>query len=143
TAYMMMHLNNISKAIGVDRVEVLGYCWWSFLHGYEWGLDFKPFFALIDVDIGKSYEHTMEKGIPQVAPGMSLIGHIALGDQIVKKAIDEMESFPKDLEKKIRHIILSHHGRKEWDAIVEPQFAEAEIVHYLDMVDSRFKMVND
>jgi len=23
--------------------------WWSFLHGYEWGLGYQPFFALIDV----------------------------------------------------------------------------------------------
>lgn len=25
--------------------------WWSFLHGYEWGLGYRPFFALIDVDL--------------------------------------------------------------------------------------------
>jgi beta-glucosidase len=24
--------------------------WWSFLHGYEWGLGYRPFFALVDVD---------------------------------------------------------------------------------------------
>jgi beta-glucosidase len=24
--------------------------WWSFLHGYEWGLGYWPFFALVDVD---------------------------------------------------------------------------------------------
>jgi beta-glucosidase len=24
--------------------------WWSFLHGYEWGLGYQPFFALVDVD---------------------------------------------------------------------------------------------
>jgi len=23
--------------------------WWSFLHGYEWGLGYQPFFALVDV----------------------------------------------------------------------------------------------
>jgi beta-glucosidase len=30
------------------RIEPVAAIWWSLLHGYEWGLGYKPFFALID-----------------------------------------------------------------------------------------------
>jgi len=91
-------------------------------------------------DIGKIYEYYIHNGIPKTNPEYSLIGHLILGDQLVLKFIKEIRDFPKDLENRIRHIILSHHGRKEWGSPVEPQFPEAEILHYLDMIDSRFKL---
>ena len=42
----------------------------------------------------------------------------------------------KDDIKAIIHIILSHHGKKEWGSPVEPQTTEAVIVHNADMVSS-------
>lgn len=38
----------------------------------------------------------------------------------------------------IEHIILSHHGRKEWGSPVEPQTVEAWAVHAADMMSSQF-----
>jgi len=58
TAYLISHLKSLGDAINLDRTKVVGYCWWSFLHGYEWGLGYKPFFALIDVDVDGSYGRT-------------------------------------------------------------------------------------
>ena len=55
TAYLLLHLKSLNDAMVFDKVNILGYCWWSFLHGYEWGLGYKPFFALVDVDIANSY----------------------------------------------------------------------------------------
>ena len=89
-------------------------------------------------DIGKIYEYTIYNGIPMMT-GNSLIGHHSLGFQLVSRFINEINDFPNDLKNRILHIILSHHGRKEWGSPVEPQFSEAEIVHYLDMIDSKFK----
>jgi 3'-5' exoribonuclease len=37
----------------------------------------------------------------------------------------------------IEHLILSHHGRKEWGSPVEPATAEAFILHAADMMSSR------
>jgi len=89
-------------------------------------------------DIGKIYEYEIYNGIPMKTSN-SLIGHHSLGFQLVARFINEISDFPNDLKNRILHIILSHHGRKEWGSPVEPQFSEAEIVHYLDMIDSRFK----
>lgn len=35
------------------------------------------------------------------------------------------------------HVILAHHGRKEWGAAVEPQTVEAWLVHLADLAESR------
>ena len=89
-------------------------------------------------DIGKIYEYQIYNGIPMKTSN-SLIGHLSLGVQLISRFINEISDFPHDLKNRVLHIILSHHGRKEWGSPVEPQFSEAEIVHYLDMIDSRFK----
>ena len=38
----------------------------------------------------------------------------------------------------IVHLILSHHGRKEWGSPVEPQCPEAWAIHAADMLSSQF-----
>ncbi len=91
-------------------------------------------------DIGKIYEITLNNSLPKRKNDGINYGHIVLGDHLISNFINEIEDFPKDLENKIRHLILSHHGKKEWDSVVEPQIYEAEILHYLDMIDSRFKL---
>ena len=91
-------------------------------------------------DIGKIYEIQLYNGLPKGNSKGILYGHLVCGDHLVSKFIKEIDGFPKDIENKLRHLILSHHGKKEWDSVVEPQFPEAEILHYLDMIDSRFKL---
>ena len=59
--YMLEHLKQVYEAVKEDKVDVFAYNWWSFLHGYEWGLGYTPFFALIDVDIDKTNKRTLTK----------------------------------------------------------------------------------
>jgi len=61
TAYLLLHLKSLNDAAVCDKTNIIGYCWWSFLHGYEWGLGYKPFFALVDVDTTDSYRRTPTK----------------------------------------------------------------------------------
>lgn len=91
-------------------------------------------------DIGKIFEFSLNNDLPMKTSEGKLYGHLILGDQFVSKIFKKIEDIPKDLENRIRHLILSHHGKIEWGSIVEPQFAEAEILHLLDMLDSRFKL---
>lgn len=37
----------------------------------------------------------------------------------------------------LAHIIASHHGLKEWRALVEPQTPEAQLVHFVDNISAR------
>lgn len=59
--YLLLHLKSLNDAMVHDKTSVIGYCWWSFLHGYEWGMEYKPFFALVDVDISGSYGRRITK----------------------------------------------------------------------------------
>lgn len=91
-------------------------------------------------DIGKILEYKIYNNVPRYIKGSNFLGHLILGAQLVSHYMNKIENFPKDLKNRIRHLILSHHGRKEWDSVVKPQFDEAIILHYLDMIDSRFKL---
>jgi 3'-5' exoribonuclease len=43
-----------------------------------------------------------------------------------------------DLSDRVGHIILSHHGRREWGSPVEPQTEEAYIFHQADMWSAKW-----
>lgn len=64
-----------------------------------------------------------------------MIDHIPLGVMILKPYIDKY--LQPDIAQHLLHIIVSHHGLKEWGSPVEPSTQEAKIVHLADLVDAR------
>jgi len=86
-------------------------------------------------DIGKIKELEYKTAIKVGEEGM-LVGHVMLGEEIVKEVGRSIGTEERKLNK-IRHIILSHHGKKSFGAPKEPQFPEAVAVHYIDMLDSQ------
>jgi 3'-5' exoribonuclease len=49
--------------------------------------------------------------------------------------------FGYDDEKRIQaigHCLLAHHGRKEWNSVVEPKTLEAYVLHAADMLSSQY-----
>lgn len=64
-----------------------------------------------------------------------MIGHVS-GSAMVFKEIAENNECNEDDINAIVHIILSHHGKKEWGSPVEPNTVEAVIVHEADMISS-------
>ncbi|MHA1378355.1 MAG: HD domain-containing protein [Candidatus Helarchaeota archaeon] len=90
-------------------------------------------------DIGKIFTYKEHNGVITVTEEGSKIDHIVLGNNYILKMIERIENFPKDLEINLLHMILSHHGRIDWGSPVEPRTPEAELLHYADLLDSRFK----
>lgn len=68
-------------------------------------------------------------------PYRKLINHVAGSAMEFHHAAHGMLSVPQ-LEN-IEHLLLSHHGRREWGSPVEPLTAEAFILHAADMMSSR------
>ena len=87
-------------------------------------------------DIGKIEGFKVTSNISSTERG-NLVGHIILADEELRKRIERIEGFPEALGSKIRHIVLSHHGRKEWGSPVEPMFPEALAVHEADDLDAK------
>jgi 3'-5' exoribonuclease len=87
-------------------------------------------------DIGKIPSFKVTSNITQTHDG-NLLGHIVLGDQELKSRISRIDGFPEELASKLRHILLSHHGRKDWGSPVEPMLPEALAVHESDDIDAK------
>ena len=45
--------------------------------------------------------------------------------------------FPREKALMLEHMILSHHYEPEFGSPKRPMFPEAEILHYLDILDAR------
>lgn len=65
-----------------------------------------------------------------------LLGHITQGIIAIEKAGDIVKC-DKEIVAVIQHILLSHHYEPEFGSPRRPMFPEAELVHYLDMIDTR------
>lgn len=65
-----------------------------------------------------------------------LLGHIVLG---VRKLSEMAKEIGLSHEKEImmEHMILAHHYEPEFGSPVRPMFPEAELLHYLDMLDAK------
>ena len=68
-----------------------------------------------------------------------LIGHLVLEDEEIAQLGREME-IPEEKLLMLRHMILSHHGKPEYGAAVIPCIAEAEMLSYIDLLDSRMEI---
>lgn len=89
-------------------------------------------------DLGKVYELSYERSIDYSTPG-NLLGHIAIGLEMLARKMDAILGFPPALRALVQHLILSHHGRLEFGSPVTPKFPEAVLLHYLDDIDSKME----
>jgi len=93
-------------------------------------------------DIGKIKEYQSTAAIEKTDEG-NFIGHIVMGDRWIREKINEIRkkgnNFDVELENKICHIILSHHGKYEFGSPRMPKTIEAMVVHQADMMDSQVK----
>jgi len=85
-------------------------------------------------DIGKMKEYEVTTSIKVGEEGL-LRGHTIMGEEMVRDKAKKTGLEEKTLMK-LCHILLSHHGKHEKTAPVEPKFVEAILVHYADLMDS-------
>ena len=65
-----------------------------------------------------------------------LLGHIPMGMCAVEQAAAEL-CIEGELPTLLSHMLLSHHGVPEYGSPRAPMFPEAEVLHELDVLDSR------
>ncbi len=71
-----------------------------------------------------------------------LLGHLVMGAQEVG-GICAACGVSEERSMLLQHMILSHHGQPEFGAAVLPQCAEAELLCYIDMIDSRMEIYRE
>ena len=103
-------------------------------------------------DVGKVKSYSISGGVSQPTDLGQLLDHIFMSASMVSNLWDRAvtrELAGADAEGAARtkalllHIVLSHHGRKEWGAPVLPQTPEAIIIHYCDQMSATMKSCTD
>jgi len=87
-------------------------------------------------DVGKTKELTYERDIEYSDEGR-LLGHVVLSDQMITERIAEIPDLPPELALRLRHVVVSHHGRYEWGSPRRPKTLEACALHYIDNLDAQ------
>ncbi len=71
-----------------------------------------------------------------------MLGHLIQGVKTLDKLTLEL-GFPREKAIMLEHMILSHHYEPEFGSPKKPLFPEAEILHYLDIIDARMFDMQD
>ena len=87
-------------------------------------------------DIGKVYEFSYETHIDYSDAGR-LLNHIVIGVQMLEAKIATINDFPEDLALVLKHMIVSHHGTRDFGSPEPPKTLEAIILYYVDELDAK------
>lgn len=100
-------------------------------------------------DLGKVVELT-DFLAPDYTKVGNLLGHITIVNMFIDRKAQKMKEETDrwtraDFEQvyELMHVISAHHGKLEYGSPVEPKILEAEVVHQIDMLDSRINMITD
>lgn len=98
-------------------------------------------FGAIFHDIGKLWELEGEGPYGYSDRGR-LLGHMSIAVELVERKSAEIPELDDRTKDKLKHIILSHHGRLEYGSPKEPMFLEAMIVAMVDDFDSKVNTIH-
>lgn len=93
-------------------------------------------------DIGKIRELAYDLNIDYTDEGR-LLSHITIGLEIVDAKIKSLAGFPAELAALIKHMIVSHHGAREFGSPEPPKTIEAVLLNYIDEIDSRVNAIRE
>jgi 3'-5' exoribonuclease len=95
-------------------------------------------------DIGKLESYTWDGAFEYTDCG-SLMGHVVLGALMLERRVAPVVPAPcteRELML-LQHLILSHHGKLEFGAPVQPMTLEAEVLHYADNASAKTASMAD
>lgn len=90
-------------------------------------------------DIGKVEEFNWNGSIKYTESGV-LVGHLAGGAMMVKRIAESIDGFDPLLNLALQHLILSHHGSREYGSPKLPKSIEALALHCADDLDAKIAM---
>ncbi len=127
--------HNYGGGLLEHTLEVVDFCKVASKHQVNINSDVLLAGALLH-DVGKIFEYDHSKiTYDTTISGKLLGGHVILGRDFIR------DNYPADFPEKVaivlEHLILSHHGQKEWGAVEEPKIIEAITLHYADLMSAR------
>ncbi len=93
-------------------------------------------------DIGKTEEFKTQPALETTLAG-GLLGHLVISLKIFLDLARRVPDFPEELSVRIQHLIVAHHGEKEFGSPEVPKTREAYLLHVLDLLDSRMSIFDE
>ncbi|MDG4475721.1 3'-5' exoribonuclease YhaM family protein [Thiovibrio frasassiensis] len=93
-------------------------------------------------DIGKLREFSFDSFPFDYTDRGRLVGHMVLGIEMMQEKINAISGFPEDLGDRLKHLILSHHGRHEFGSPSLPMMQEAFALNFLDDLDAKINYLD-
>ena len=93
-------------------------------------------------DIGKIREFIYKYSIDYSDEGR-LLSHVVIGTMLLDEKIKEVEDFPEDQAILLRHMIVSHHGTREFGSPEPPKTIEAVLLNYIDDIDAKVNGIRE
>jgi 3'-5' exoribonuclease len=92
-------------------------------------------------DIGKVKEFSFDSPVIDYSDPGRLMGHMVIGVEMVQERIQAIRDFPEDLGVRLKHLILSHHGRYEFGAPTLPMLMEGFVLNFVDDMDAKLNTI--
>jgi len=89
-------------------------------------------------DIGKIEELGTSRRLGYTTRGQ-LVGHVALGLEILEQHVSRLAGFPIEVKTVLQHLIVSHHGEIQKGALRTPMFPEGLALSIMDLLDARLE----
>ncbi len=93
-------------------------------------------------DIGKIREFEFSSHIDYTSQGR-LLSHIVIGIQLIDEKINLIKDFPEEQAVLLKHLVVSHHGVREFGSPEPPKTIEAVLLNHIDEIDSKVKGIRE
>jgi 3'-5' exoribonuclease len=93
-------------------------------------------------DIGKIEEFAYQHHIDYTDQGR-LVSHIVIGIQMLEEKLRGVKDFPEGQAWLLKHMIISHHGSREFGSPEPPKTIEAVLLNYIDEIDAKVAGIRD
>jgi 3'-5' exoribonuclease len=72
-----------------------------------------------------------------------LLSHIIIGLEMLDEKIRQVPEFPEEKTILLKHMIISHHGSREFGSPEPPKTLEAVLLNFIDEMDSKINSIRD
>lgn len=88
-------------------------------------------------DIGKIEEYRQDSLSFEFSDRGKLVGHISIGKEMLDLKLAGLPDFPVDLKLELEHMLLTHHGQRDWGSPEVPKTINAFALFHADLVSAR------
>lgn len=93
-------------------------------------------------DIGKIHEYSYRLHIDYSDKGR-MLSHIAIGLEMLNEKLNAIDDFPEEDAMLLKHMLISHHGAREFGSLEPPKTIEAVLLNYIDEIDAKVNGIRE